>query len=357
MTFAFSTKSLDWKTEYSFDPVGYATTKTDMISFKRVGSSPNPGVWVHDKTSTYNNFYGTSYPSKISVVSNNDPSATKIFEAFSLEGDKSNWSATFTTETGAIQRGSLASGSLVTREGKHYSDIPKNELNKEMTYTYVGRTTLGDLYNASQPGYMQNKIKIRGKVHAIPSELGMLLPNYSLEEFEKVVPVSVDDQAGYYNSYLALNPKGQVARYLPGFLTSTMVPYTNTSAQAELSGSIASSYKYDPYTNSIDYVSSDVFDTDDPAAPANAGNFFYTALRDYFGEGVVSTTLDGSRLALGQVPILLYSITPAEVNGEDMRGEFMRIDLTRSGTDYYELFAINVDQHKTKLDHSLGQNN
>ena len=40
-----------------------------------------------------------------------------------------------------------------------------------------------------------------------------------------------------------------------------------------------------------------------------------------------------------------------------MRGEYMNVDIERSGTDYYELYAINVDQHKTKLDHSLGQNN
>ena len=31
----------------------------------------------------------------------------------------------------------------------------------------------------------------------------------------------------------------------------------------------------------------------------------------------------------------------------------MRVDIERSGSDYYELYAVNVDQHKTKLDHSL----
>jgi hypothetical protein len=60
---------------------------------------------------------------------------------------------------------------------------------------------------------------------------------------------------------------------------------------------------------------------------------------------------------LADIPISIHSISYVDVDGEDMRGEYMKVDMQRSGTDYYELYAINLDQHKTKLDHSLGQNN
>ena len=68
----------------------------------------------------------------------------------------------------------------------------------------------------------------------------------------------------------------------------------------------------------------------------------------------VSTT---SSVDLANIPVSIHSISYVDVDGEDMRGEYMRVDMQRSGADYYELYAINLDQHKTKLDHSLGQNN
>ena len=46
-------------------------------------------------------------------------------------------------------------------------------------------------------------------------------------------------------------------------------------------------------------------------------------------------------------------------SGESMRGDYLLINIeTKSiGPTNFELYAINVDQHKVNLDHSLGQNN
>lgn len=347
MTIAFSTKSLDWKTQYSFEPVHYANTKTELVSFNRIAG--DAGVWVHDTSDKYNQFYGVDYPSKLSVITNNNPSATKIYEAFSVESTSGSWKATFETRTGDTQRSSFDANSLVTKEGKHYIDIPKDTLNKQMTYTYVGQTTVGDLYNASQPGFMKNKIKIRGKIHAIPSELGILFKTYTQEE---LYAFGMDNNAA--NDYQEVNPKNQVSRYIPGAVSSTVVSYLDTTTQSDLEGPFASNYKYDPYTNSISYINKYLQGVE---GGPEAGNFWYTALRVYFGDVLELFDGDTGKLVLDKAPVFLYSVTPLGVNGEDMRGEFMRVDLERTGTDYYELFAINVDQHQTKLDHSLGQNN
>ena len=41
-----------------------------------------------------------------------------------------------------------------------------------------------------------------------------------------------------------------------------------------------------------------------------------------------------------------------------MKGDYIVVDLeTPAGPDNFELYAINVDQHKVNLDHRLGQNN
>ncbi len=344
MTIAFSIKSLDWKTQYSFEPIHYASTKTELVSFKRIAA--DAGVWIHDTSENYNQFYGQAYPSKLSVITNNNPSATKIYEAFSVESTSGSWKATFETRTGDTQRSSFDANSLITKEGKHYIDIPKDTLNKQMTYTYVGQTTVGDLYNASQPGFMQNKIKITGKIHAIPSELGLLFKFYTQEElYDLGMALEASSQ------YQAITPNNEVSRYIPGLGSSTVVSYLDTSTQSDLQGSNASKYKYDPYTNSISYINESLQSLD------GFGNFSYDGIVAYFGEILGDLDDNTGKPSLEKAPVFLYSITPLGANGEDMRGEFMKVDLERSGTDYYELFAINVDQHQTKLDHSLGQNN
>ena len=78
MTLAFSIKSGQWTTEYSFEPTCYANTDGRMIAFKDVEDG---AFWLHDgDESNRNRYYGTSYKSSLSVVSNENPSATKAYE-------------------------------------------------------------------------------------------------------------------------------------------------------------------------------------------------------------------------------------------------------------------------------------
>ena len=72
-----------------------------LVSFPRDTSNT---AWLHDeKHQLQHAFYGTSYPSEFQIVTNEDPSATKIYEAFSLEATDGNWSAEFRTDTGDPQ--------------------------------------------------------------------------------------------------------------------------------------------------------------------------------------------------------------------------------------------------------------
>ena len=103
MTLAFSTKSGQWTTEYSFEPTCYANTDGRMIAFKDVTDG---SFWLHDeKESDRNKYYGTSYKSRMSVVSNEDPSATKSYEAISLETSSDSWKIDVATleQEGVVQ--------------------------------------------------------------------------------------------------------------------------------------------------------------------------------------------------------------------------------------------------------------
>lgn len=344
MTIAFSTKSLDWKTEYSFEPFGYNATRDTMISFKR--SYAESGVHTHDTNALYNTFYGTNYPSKLSVISNEDPSATKIYEAFSLEGNKGDWSATFTTDTGERQSSFLPTGGLTEREGKHYAEVPKNTLNKDMMLSYVGETTLFDIANAAYGEGSPNKIKLKSRIQAMPGRaLAFSMPQLSDEYFE--------DNPGYNGSSFSA---GIYRYHLAGGVSDF------TSEQNPLGPpwtTFESGWGYDPYTNSITHSVLTGGEEIDVQPSLDSGAIQFAFYPPLLLQGLTNNLYGGTfgDPSLADIPISIHSISYVDVDGEDMRGEYMKVDMQRSGTDYYELYAINLDQHKTKLDHSLGQNN
>ena len=348
MTIAFSTKSLDWKTEYSFEPFGYNATRDTMISFKR--SYAESGVHTHDTNSLYNTFYGTNYPSKLSVISNEDPSATKIYEAFSLESTEGNWSATFTTNTGERQSSFLPTGGLTEREGKHYAEVPKNTINKDMMLSYVGETTLFDLANAAYNEGSFNKIKLKSRIQAMPGRaIAFSIPQLSDEYFE--------GNPGYDGSSFS---QGMYRYHYAGAVTGFE---TENNPLFPPASSFVVRWGYDPYTNSITH-GTNLRETGEPYDDyaqnlLDNGNiqfaFYPPDLLSSLTNNLYGGTFGDPSLA--DIPVSIHSISYVDVDGEDMRGEYMKVNMQRSGTDYYELYAINLDQHKTKLDHSLGKNN
>ena len=360
-TIAFSAKSLDWKTRYSFTPLAYAKSNNKFVSFTKPDDSPPDasGVHLHDSSQQYNTFYDVNHKSSISIVTNNDPSATKIFEAFSVEGSKGDWSAEFRTSTGEEQYSSFPANTMIEKEGKHYIDIPKNTLNKSMMLTYVGETTIKFLKEASSYAGNTETNKIRGtsKIHSIPSRLGFMLPSYTAEQ---LYGFGLGQQEVGDFIIISDDLKDNVFRYVESLYSRQLVPFDSApfgledhfigvGNETELIDEAMSEdpyrrISYEAFSNSIIY-------------DANAGgnqslSFDYQPFAELWGDdfGFLNTQF-------ANLPISIYSVSYVEQNGEDMRGEYMIVDIERSGTDYYELYAINVDQHKTKLDHSLGQNN
>jgi hypothetical protein len=359
-TIAFSTKTMNWTTEYSFSPDRFAYVGNQLVSFPRGTSNL---AWLHDKNPKYNTFYGNLYPSELQIVTNEDPSATKIYEAFSLEATVGDWSAQFNTRTGAPQTSSFSSGSLVEKEGKHYIDIPKNSLNLDPTIKYVGDTTIGDLIEAQTT----SSIKLKGRVVSIPNQYILFsLPKdaataaavnawQGLSDAYKGVPYFYDVTVSEDYSSIDFTLTS-----IDDFVPSLGDTYLNTNVLVdvltgeELTGSgldeiFALNPRYNASTNSIDVT---------------PGFFSFDAMNELYQfstEPPESTVVDDPQSELElvtNVPVSIYTTSmQVNTNGEDMRGEYMEVKISRTGADYYELYAINVDQHKTKLDHSLGQNN
>ena len=331
MTIAFSTESLEWTTKYSFEADEYGVVDNQMVGFPAGKSSI---AWVHDKTESYNTFYGESYPSVIEVVTNENPSAGKIYEAFSVESTSGDWSGQFTTETGETQTSSFPAGSLVEKEGKHYIDVPKNSLNKSIGLKYVGQTTIGALRAADSDlvaGEYNAEIQMSGRIVSVPNAyLAFSLPNELSTEQAELVTAAGGTEA--LLEYLSLPNEARVYEPLLG------------------SSSFYSVDQFDPNSDSLEY-----YEMLQPRFNASTNSIEMA----YFDFDVFDQAFFlAGNTAFDSVPLAVYTTSSStELNGEDMRGEYMRVRISKEGTDYYELYCINIDQHKTKLDHSLGQNN
>jgi len=349
-TIAFSTKTMNWTTEYSFSPDRFAYVGNQLVSFPRDTSNT---AWLHDKSTSYNTFYGEEYPSEFQIVTNEDPSATKIYEAFSLEATDGNWSAEFRTETGEPQQSSFVAGTLVEKEGKHYIDIPKNSLDKTADVKFVGRTTLGEIVSADETAG-GGSIALQGRVNSVPNAyLFFVLESYYIPNTTGVIQLDaqtmlddglVQEDISNYVKVLPTELLGvplgynQLENTTP--FASELVPIDDFESSEANNPPFGLGAQYNASTNSIDVS---VFLN---WVSATASVFTFDGQ-----PGIPSDVLHS-------LPVSIYTGSLSnELNGEDMRGEYMEVKLSRTGTDYYELYAINVDQHKTKLDHSLGQNN
>jgi hypothetical protein len=112
-TIAFDTKSGVWRTRYSFTPESGVYVDNVMITFK------NGAAWEHTDASTRNTFYGVFTASMLKVVSAQNNSMVKTFEAVSVEGNQP-WS--FSVET--RDQSTVTISSMDKREGMYYSSIP-----------------------------------------------------------------------------------------------------------------------------------------------------------------------------------------------------------------------------------------
>lgn len=128
-TIGFNQDNNVWTSFYSFIPEFYGKVNFKMISFL------NGEFWIHNSNETRCNFYGVQYPHRLGVYMNQEPSAVKMFQAISLEGNKNAWGATMSTNLGDgtnNQTTIIDTTFFEEREGFFYSDIP---------FATVGSTT------------------------------------------------------------------------------------------------------------------------------------------------------------------------------------------------------------------------
>ena len=305
-TIAFSTKANVWKTRYSFTPTCYMDMDNDFLSSNTPDGSPTKMLWKHDVNETYNSFYGRpSAPSSLEVVSNDNPSAVKIFKSLSIESSTKGWKGSVYTNKDRggepMQTGKFHS--FTEKEDNQYSAMPRSAINSTSNITFLGMVNSNDLR---------------------PFDAATLDPIFNPDGSWDVpltgvpsVSVSASNTSlGFFGAGLkSIDEAGEVISAADGF-----------NAQG------LKVIRYNEEENTI-------------SVKLNASNVFVLQEMLVF----VGGTIAANKI----IPV--YIMTNPIKDGDGMRGPYAGIKLTLpDSSKAFELFAINVDYEKTKLDGSLG---
>lgn len=132
-----------WLGSYSFNPEWFVVLQNDLFSFK------NGQLYQHNSLTSFNNFYGVQYTSKIMFVSNANPSLPKIYNSVSSESNIIPNYVYFYNEIPYIQCSDLVNFEFRNLEGIWYATVKRNKLIPTSTgYSTTGLLT-GDKMRAA----------------------------------------------------------------------------------------------------------------------------------------------------------------------------------------------------------------
>ena len=392
-TIAFSHKGGFWKTRYSYTPTCYAAVDNVMISTNKTSLEDSINTerffWEHEVNPTHNKFYETQYKSSLTLVSNQDPSAVKLFKALSLESNSRDWAGTAATNispAGAPQN-ELQLGSIkgfVTKEGNQYSELPKSLNNSNSNLDYVCQ--LDSIIDSSMlTGLDELSADLNNDgVVSIPDIL-IFLGQFGIEE-PSIADLDLDGtvttndlllliaQFGTFTSnadssnlffdlsqpLLSLVASGWAASVLSSSLNTPLLG--GGGSQAVFVSALEDVYTLSYSSNAWNFVNfvseTTVFNVNSPYVYVHSytsdGNVILGVSGDVTLDAITALISFTNSLGPEWDTIQLYSITSPDINGDPMRGQYLHLHLENDSTTPVETYAINVDFENTKLDGSKG---
>jgi len=326
-TFAFSTRSDTWTSRYSFDPTCYMTSGNNMLS-----SKDGSGVWLHDQLSTRNKFYGNEVAkSSITVSANQDPSAVKMYKSLSIETnlkkDLDNPTHPLTAEVCTNveyegkekQKGSISS--FEKKEGFQYAEMPRDVLNS--TENIIGKpftvSSLEEEYGFTESFAISTEFQNE-------LELATLYGNGQLAFF----PVVVDAEDGFIPEDYAYSKTLNVSLY--NVQNGSLLKLFDVPLADELpislyvlghknyEGRVLLLLAFEPSSNT-----------------SQENNIFFQETSPLYNNQLV------------------FVVKP-EIDGDQLRGPYINVEISAQTDKHAEIHAINVDYEFSKLDKRLTQN-
>lgn len=274
-----------------------------MLSSKDGDGTDGYGIWKHDANQQRNSFYGSTKPSSLVVVSNEDPSAIKTFRSISLESNQKDWSVSFRTneeyEDYNSQQTKEIKNRFIDKEGFKYMEIPRSFINSTDNIIPCGILPIG-IEEEAEPS--------------------------PLEEFDYYnYPVAFDSTSG------ASTPSGILLAVVDGNLLS-FLQFTG----GQFNDIKLTSVYPDANTVYLD-LSLNIGVINNSSNPQS----LLSELEEKVGAFIKKQN---------------FVKTPAEINGDQMRGPYIKAELNIITSDPLELHAVNVDYEFSKLDKRLTQN-
>ena len=351
-TIAFSHKGGFWKTRYSYAPTCYGAVDNVMISTNK------SLLWEHGINASHNNFYGDQFKSSVTVVSNEDPSAVKLFKALSIKSNSNDWVGDVKTN---IKGNNLANkeyqlGAIkgfVTKEGNQYTELPRDLVNSSSHIDYV-------------------------------CQLNAIVMESSLIDTDGLGnnPAGTPQWRWWWNTKVATEPNTSIlggASSMAVFVNADGDAYTLQARNADgLNWQLNPFNGYDEGFERTVYIYSYV--NKPPAGLYSSQGIINTEFAEV---GTTQIILEQRGSATGAInswgshpnihtdvllfdkiadtieanegdwsTIHLYSASSPEINGDPMRGDFLHLTLTNNSAEPVETYAINVDFENTTLDSS-----
>jgi len=328
-TIAYSDKYGFWTSRYSFTPTCYASVDNHFFSCKE---GENSGVYKHDvEGEDYNTFYEETFPSKMVVVSNENASTVKFFKSISLEANRSNFTAeVFTNEEYdgvEAQEGSFVG--FESREGFQYAEMPRSIKNSSSNVFPMVSPILSGNDMISDSDIPNDLIEVIGvdQVRGFPI----------IADLSSNVPVSLNKDYRLYQ----VSEDGLLENLAAGYINNTVneqVPQEGVEA----------------YAHALEVVDGELyfiirFVVDYNVGPEEVESLFLDALNLFNSQDEDN----------GLVSKQLVIVSPSDIDGDQMRGPYAKINLSIDGDDAkkpFEFHAVNVDYEFSRLDKGLTQN-
>jgi hypothetical protein len=161
-----------WQGSYSFNPEQFMCLQNKLYSVK------DGNLYQHNMTSSFNNFYGTQYNSRIMVVSNQLPQRPKVYNNISVEANIKPIFVYFYNDYPYLQTSDLEDVDFRDLEGVYYATLYRNKIidNGSGTYQTTALLTGEKMRNVAM------KIMLEFDVTEVPLELKFLNIGYDISK-------------------------------------------------------------------------------------------------------------------------------------------------------------------------------
>lgn len=164
-----------WKGSYSFYTEGFITLFNKLYSFKQ------GLLYLHNQTTSYNNFYGVSNQSKVMFISNQNPSLPKVYNNISLKTNFKPSLTYFYSRSPYQQASDLVDFDYADKEGILYATLYRNKLVPTATgYTQDGLLTGEKVRTA------ELMVMIQFEVDTTPVEFEFVSIGFDLSRGQKI---------------------------------------------------------------------------------------------------------------------------------------------------------------------------